>query len=103
LAKEHTDELIAQELADYIENSAQALAAAIREGRASPNSPSLASADELDYYRFRFTSPTGGLMAPEQALTTPDGQRIGPLGIANVYKQLAKAMPPPTPLPEGVT
>lgn len=94
------DELVEQ-LADYIENTAKALADAQIEGRAKPFAAVTSRQDELDYYRVRFGAPTGGLLPAEMALTTPDGQRIGANGIARVYKELAKALPPPAPIPEG--
>lgn len=101
MASTHTYDDIAEELASYIEDTAQQIAGAMREGRSTPFNPSLTQGDTLEYYRVKFGEPTGGLMAPTEALTTPDGQRIGPLGISAVYRALAKALPPPAPLPQG--
>lgn len=90
MAKTHSYEDLAQDLAAWVEDTAQAIAGAVREGRNTPFAATASRQDVLGYYRVKFASPTGGLLAPEQALMTPDGQRIGPLGVKAVYAQLAK-------------
>lgn len=97
---EHGYDALAKQLAEYVEDSAQKIAAAVRQDRVTPFAANASRVDELEYYRVKFGSPTGGLMAPTEAFLTPDGQRIGPLGIRDVYKELAKQITP-APIPEG--
>lgn len=88
MSKRHVWDELADEIDAHVEDSAQFIARGITGGGPAPFSANAKTSALLDYYRARFASPAGGLMTPDEALTTPDGQRIGKRGVAAVYEQL---------------
>jgi hypothetical protein len=82
MAKVHTDEQTAQDLAAFIEDTAQSIAVARREGRAVPGAPALSTADALAVY-------SNLLSDPQKAVGV--AVRYGKLGTAAIVKELGGA------------
>ena len=80
---------IADDLASWIDRTAEDVALAFAPGRA-PFSASLTEEQKLQYYRTRMFNPDG---SPNAQGREAEFQRLGPQGFANVYKTLIKRFP----------
>lgn len=91
---------IANDLAVWIDETAEAVAAAFAPGRA-PFAANVTEAQKLEYYRARLFNEDG---SPNQPGRDAEIKRLGAEGFARVYEEVVKAhpelKPPPPPAVE---
>jgi hypothetical protein len=90
---------IAQDLADWIDRTANEIALAMAPRGVQPFAAQMTSQQKLDYYRWRLFRADG---SPNNEGRTAEIQRLGTEGFANVYKAVVQAYPElkPPPPPE---
>jgi hypothetical protein len=93
---------IAEDIALWIDQTAEEVAAAFAPGRA-PFAAQLTEQQKLDYYRERIFNPDG---SPNSQGRNEEIARLGAEGFAHVYQAVVKAFPelkpPPPPAPEDM-
>lgn len=87
MAQKHTFELIAEELAEWIEEMAHQLADSVLEGPLAPFAVKLSEADKLAYYASSWWLPDG---TPNAAFRQATIERVGPDGFEAIVKALLK-------------
>lgn len=101
-------DLIATDLAEWIDQMANQISAAMLGGAAAPFAARLTEDQKLDYYSRQLFNPDG---SPNQAGRNQEIARLGPQGFRTIYSAVLKAhpelkpaeLPPeemtPTPMP----
>jgi hypothetical protein len=95
----NTLDLVAEDLAEWIDTMANQLAEAMSLGGNAPFAAVLTEQQKLDYYTAQLFNPDG---TPNLQGRAAQMQRLGPEGFALVYKAVLKAHPDlavPTPPP----
>lgn len=83
-------DLVAEELADWIDSMANQLAEEMMAGGTAPFAAQLTEQQKLDYYVSQLFNPDG---TPNLKGRTAEMQRLGPEGFATVFKAVIKAHP----------
>ncbi|MCR4375906.1 MAG: hypothetical protein NUW22_13765 [Acidobacteria bacterium] len=112
MAKAHVFDQVADELAQWIDDTATALAEGLTAGGRAPFAADLTERELLDYYDAQFFRPDGSVNDQGRADVM---QRVGETGYADVFRRVMRrrmgpAMPappvqgepmPPTPAMQG--
>jgi hypothetical protein len=81
---------IAQDLADWIDRTANEMALAMAPRGVQPFAADMTQQQKMQYYRSRLFNADG---SPNQSGRAAEVQRLGPEGFANVYKAVIQAYP----------
>jgi len=81
---------VANDLAAWIDQTADAIAVAFTPQGIAPFSAQLSEKDKLEYYRSQLFNPDG---SPNTQGRSQQLQRLGPEGFAQVYKAVVGAHP----------
>jgi len=91
---------VADDLSEWIDATAEAIATAFTPQGIAPFSAHLSEREKLEYYRSQLFNPDG---SPNTTGRTAQLQRLGPEGFAQVYKAVVSAHPELRPAPQEVT
>lgn len=91
MAKNHSLDQMADAIAEAVENQAQAIARALREGTLTPFAARTTERQRLRYYAERWWNADGTDNLPFQEA---EAVRVGAEGVARIKMALAKSGPP---------
>lgn len=83
-------DLVATDIAYWIDSEAEQIAAALIGGMAAPFSARVSEKDKLEYYTAQLFNPDG---SPNYAGRTQEMNRLGAVGFAEVFKQVLRVHP----------
>jgi hypothetical protein len=88
MPKQHVLDLVAEDLAAWIDDTADQLVEAMTEGGVTPFAAQTTTADRLAYYRAQFFNPDG---SPNAAGRDAEEQRLGTEGFLKALRTVVDA------------